>query len=184
MLPKAAKVAKEKQSQTLLDGHLKEIPKSEPVKPYSDSIFQEAAVEWLIATDQVRNPHFYQNPHLTMGSISPSRLLSTQNSVIWSISHHVRQMVLLSPVARWLVKRLSICLRGGWIIWRLIWRCKNVFKQISLPLTYSNRVTRFAVILAWHVTHGKLRTRMAILLSPVIGLKSHVLASGRLKVQC
>jgi hypothetical protein len=75
-------------------------------------------------------------------------------------------------------------LQGGWIIWRLIWRCKNVFKRISLPLTYSNRVTRFAVILAWHVMHGKLRTRMAILLSPVIGLKSHVLASGRLKVQC
>ena len=35
MLPKATKVAKEKQKQTLLDGHLKEIPKSELVKPYS-----------------------------------------------------------------------------------------------------------------------------------------------------
>ena len=82
MLPKAAKAAKEKQQQTLLDGHLKEIPKSEPVKPYSDSGFREAAIEWLIATDQVRNPCFYQNSHLTIGSISLSRLSNTQSSVI------------------------------------------------------------------------------------------------------
>jgi len=82
MLPKAVKAAKAKQKQTLLDGHLKEIPKSEPAKPYSDSVFREAAIEWLIATDQVKNSHFYQNSHLTMGSISLSRLLSTQNSVI------------------------------------------------------------------------------------------------------
>ena len=82
-LPKAAKAAKEKQRQTLLDGHLKEIPTSELVKPYSDSVFREAAIEWLIATDQVKmSPHFYQNSHLTMGSISLSRLSNTQNSVI------------------------------------------------------------------------------------------------------
>jgi len=82
MLPKAMKVAKEKQKQTLLDGHLKGIPKSDPVKPYSDSVFWEAAIEWIIATDQVRNPCFYQNSHLTIGSISPSGLSNTQNSII------------------------------------------------------------------------------------------------------
>jgi hypothetical protein len=53
MLPKAAKAARQKANQTFLDGHLKEVPKSERVTPYSDAAFREAAIEWLIATDQV-----------------------------------------------------------------------------------------------------------------------------------
>jgi hypothetical protein len=53
MLPKAAKAARQKANQTFLDGHLKEVPKSEQVTPYSDATFREAAIEWLIATDQV-----------------------------------------------------------------------------------------------------------------------------------
>lgn len=53
MLPKATKAAKEKVKQTLLDGHLQEIPKKEWATPYSDAAFHEAAIEWLITTDQV-----------------------------------------------------------------------------------------------------------------------------------
>ena len=74
--------AKEKQKHTLLNGHLKEIPKSELVKQYLDSGFQEAAIEWLIKSDQLRNSCFYKNSHLTIGSISPSRLSNTQNSIM------------------------------------------------------------------------------------------------------
>lgn len=53
MLPKATKAAKEKVKQTLLNGHLQEIPKKEQATPYSDAAFHEAAIEWLITTDQV-----------------------------------------------------------------------------------------------------------------------------------
>ena len=37
--------------QTTLDSHLEE---QETIVPYSDAVFREAALEWLIATDQVR----------------------------------------------------------------------------------------------------------------------------------
>ena len=39
-------------TQDTLDGHLP----SERVVPYSDKVFREAAIEWLIATDQVCYP--------------------------------------------------------------------------------------------------------------------------------
>jgi hypothetical protein len=46
------KTAKENQT---LDKHLKEKNLlSERVIPYSDRMFRQAAIEWLIATDQVR----------------------------------------------------------------------------------------------------------------------------------
>ena len=80
MLPKAAKAAREKVNQTSLDGHLKEIPKSERVTPYSDAAFREAAIEWLIATDQVIIFDHHHNSRLTMHLISLSKRLSTQNS--------------------------------------------------------------------------------------------------------
>ena len=38
------------EKQTTLDSHLAE---QETVVPYSDAVFREAALEWLIATDQV-----------------------------------------------------------------------------------------------------------------------------------
>jgi len=57
-LPKAvkarkdAKVAEDRSKQSSLDPHLEERRK-ETFVPYSDSLFREAAIEWLIATDQV-----------------------------------------------------------------------------------------------------------------------------------
>ena len=61
-LPDAVKQAKEAADidrdmlqQSNLDGHLRKIPQQERVIPYSDKLFREAAVEWLIATDQVHN---------------------------------------------------------------------------------------------------------------------------------
>ena len=44
-----------KLQQKTLDSHLQEMPKHERVIAYSDLVFKRAAVEWLIATDQVSN---------------------------------------------------------------------------------------------------------------------------------
>jgi hypothetical protein len=61
-LPDAVKQAKEAANfdrdmlqQSNLDGHLRQIPQQERVVPYSDKLFREVAIEWLVATDQVHN---------------------------------------------------------------------------------------------------------------------------------
>jgi len=40
--------------QTCLDSHLKELPLKEKVLPYTDELFSNVAIEWLVTTDQVR----------------------------------------------------------------------------------------------------------------------------------
>ncbi|KAG6834676.1 hypothetical protein H0H93_008099, partial [Arthromyces matolae] len=55
MLPRDTKARKEqasKDQQSRLDSHLHSIPPSERIIPYSDTIFREAAYEWMIVTDQ------------------------------------------------------------------------------------------------------------------------------------
>ena len=47
---KAATLAR----QGTLDGHLQEIPQAQHIVPYSDAAFRNAAIEWLVSTDQVR----------------------------------------------------------------------------------------------------------------------------------
>jgi hypothetical protein len=57
MLPRDTKRRREQaeaSNQTRLDSHLKERPVREMMIPYSDQSFREAAIEWLVATDQVR----------------------------------------------------------------------------------------------------------------------------------
>jgi hypothetical protein len=49
---KDAKAAEDRSKQSSLDTHLEEQCK-ETFVPYSDSLFREAAIEWLVATDQV-----------------------------------------------------------------------------------------------------------------------------------
>ncbi|KAJ6603775.1 hypothetical protein B0H10DRAFT_1822219 [Mycena sp. CBHHK59/15] len=57
-LPKDRRAQKQKeavealQSQLTLDGHLKEMSPKEKIIPYSHEAFQQAAIEWLVATDQ------------------------------------------------------------------------------------------------------------------------------------
>ena len=56
MLPKDTKAQKKKvkvDSQTSLNLHLKEIPVKMCVIPYSDKLFQQTAIEWLVSMDQV-----------------------------------------------------------------------------------------------------------------------------------
>jgi len=58
-LPKAIKSCKEAQAavedakQLMLHPHLKERPPPETYVAYSDALFCEAAIEWLVSTDQV-----------------------------------------------------------------------------------------------------------------------------------
>lgn len=62
-LPKAlkaqreAKIAEDKSKQSSIDPHLRERVEKERVIPYSDELFRDAAMEWVIATDQVRSLH-------------------------------------------------------------------------------------------------------------------------------
>ncbi|TFY82656.1 hypothetical protein EWM64_g1349 [Hericium alpestre] len=49
---KDQKVKDAQLSQTQLDSHLQKMPPAEHVVPYSDKVFHEAAIEWLIVTDQ------------------------------------------------------------------------------------------------------------------------------------
>jgi hypothetical protein len=57
MLPKDAKRRREQavaDQQPSISGHLKPRAPNEHVVPYTDELFREAAIEWLIETDQVR----------------------------------------------------------------------------------------------------------------------------------
>ncbi|KAF8878861.1 hypothetical protein BD779DRAFT_1427583, partial [Infundibulicybe gibba] len=55
MLPKDSKQRKDQaaiETQSRLDVHLKPIPVKEKTIPYTDKLFRNAAVEWLVSTDQ------------------------------------------------------------------------------------------------------------------------------------
>ena len=58
MLPGDVKARKKKaeHAQQAIDSHLIERKLAERVVPYSDKLFKKAAVEWLVATDQVHLP--------------------------------------------------------------------------------------------------------------------------------
>ena len=53
MLPGDIKARKE-HAQQRIKAHLTERKLDERVIPYSDKLFKQAAIEWLVATDQVR----------------------------------------------------------------------------------------------------------------------------------
>jgi hypothetical protein len=58
MLPEDAQARRlaavaENVKQGTLDDHVRELAPTERVVPYSDKLFREAAVEWLISTNQV-----------------------------------------------------------------------------------------------------------------------------------
>ena len=53
-----ARKKEREESQRTIDSHLTERKLVDRIMPYSDKIFRKAAIEWLIATDQVRHlPH-------------------------------------------------------------------------------------------------------------------------------
>jgi len=58
MLPKDAEKRRKDalaDNQSRLDPHLREKPQKEAIIPYSDERFRDAAIEWLVSTDQVSN---------------------------------------------------------------------------------------------------------------------------------
>ena len=64
-LPKAVKASKEaaqaanRTKQSAIDPHLHEKPQVEWTVPYTDTLFRDAAIEWLIAMDHVSHSSFY-----------------------------------------------------------------------------------------------------------------------------
>ncbi|KIL69109.1 hypothetical protein M378DRAFT_61242, partial [Amanita muscaria Koide BX008] len=70
MLPKDTKrrrLETDADGQTQLDSHLRERETKERVVPYSDARFREAAIEWLVGTDQpldaLNHPAFQKMVH-------------------------------------------------------------------------------------------------------------------------
>ncbi|KAG1740188.1 uncharacterized protein EDB91DRAFT_1053373, partial [Suillus paluster] len=61
MLPGDVKACKENATQQSINAHLTEHKVAERVVPYSDKLFKQAAIEWLVAADQVRLPSSIQN---------------------------------------------------------------------------------------------------------------------------
>ena len=76
---KSMKEAEDHLKQTLLDLHLKECPPKETYIPYSDGLFQEVTIEWLIATDQVSFLNLFSTCTIKL-SCSQSKLSNTHSS--------------------------------------------------------------------------------------------------------
>ena len=61
MLPKDAESRRkdaDANNQLCLDPHLREKPQKEKIIPYTDELFRDAAIEWLVSTDQVCKANF------------------------------------------------------------------------------------------------------------------------------
>ena len=74
MLPEDSKAHCDATSETLkhsqVDDHFTVIPEEEKLMPYSDEFFKEAAIQWLIETDQVSFCFFfYSEPSLIIFSL-------------------------------------------------------------------------------------------------------------------
>jgi len=89
-----------------LDPHLADLGPKEHVLPYTDSLFRQAAIDWLIATDQVFLLTHIE-PLLTSYICSQSKHLSIQNFRRWSILQLEQQMVSKYLVEKQLGRKLS-----------------------------------------------------------------------------
>ena len=58
---------KQKLKQTQVNNHFRKAPPEKKPEPYSDELFKEAAIQWLVETDQVCTalPFFLQISDLT-----------------------------------------------------------------------------------------------------------------------
>ena len=63
-----ARKLKAEQSQRTIDDYLVEKKSTDGSVAYSDRLFQQAAVEWLVATDQVRRVLYFSLPTNTFCS--------------------------------------------------------------------------------------------------------------------
>lgn len=68
-------------TQPKITDHTVKQEKPEPVVPYSDALFRDAAIQWLVATDQVSSRIINATSRLTCTQHnSLSKLLTTRNS--------------------------------------------------------------------------------------------------------
>ena len=97
-----AKLAEDRSKQSSLDPHLQERVECERVIPYSDDLFRQAAVEWLIATDQVPFIFIFETCHNFFNNfiISQSKLLNIQVLRIWLTLLPTLHVELRSRIAR------------------------------------------------------------------------------------
>ncbi len=82
MLPedtRARRAASAQSRQGTLDPHLQECSSTEQVIRYSDDLFQEVAIAWLVSTDQVLCAALYLSGHTDI-TASPSKHSSMQHS--------------------------------------------------------------------------------------------------------
>ena len=56
-----AQVLKESLQQTNVNDHFKPAPKEEKSEPFSDELFKQTAIEWLIEKNQVRTRNITDN---------------------------------------------------------------------------------------------------------------------------
>ena len=82
-----------------LDPHLADLGQKERVLPYTDSLFRQAAIDWLIATDQVYLLTRIEAP-LTSSICSQSKHLNIRNFRKWSISQLEQQ-----PASKYLAEK-------------------------------------------------------------------------------
>lgn len=76
MLPRDTKCRKLEaaataKNQAQLDGHLCKQEEKDCIVPYSDSLFHEAAIQWLVKTDQVCVYFVGFGPHLFIQMLQP-----------------------------------------------------------------------------------------------------------------
>jgi hypothetical protein len=73
MLPEDTKSRKaeieEKLQQTQVNDHFEKVQPEKKPEPYSDELFKEAAIQWLVETDQVRISLFFLQMYNLMQSI-------------------------------------------------------------------------------------------------------------------
>ena len=92
--------------QSAVDEHFKPVaPEDKPIA-YSDKFFMEAAIEWLIETNQVRQT-ITSLKFINSFYASLSKHSSTQNSRKWSTSLHVLLVASSIPPVNKLGKPLS-----------------------------------------------------------------------------
>jgi hypothetical protein len=91
-----------------LDPHLAKLGEKERVLPYTDALFRQAAIDWLVATDQVCvSMHHCIELLFTGSTYSRSKHLSIPSFRRWSILQPEQQMVSKSPVEKRLERKLS-----------------------------------------------------------------------------
>ena len=94
MLPEDSKArrdaAAEKLKQSQVDDHFTVVPEGEKPMPYSDEVFKEAAIQWLIETDQVSFCSLFENHSYFFSSLPAYSSVRAPNIQTYDISSFTR----------------------------------------------------------------------------------------------